>query len=112
MNVLNSLLSPIAIAFIVIIVGYLIGQIKLCNVSLDLSGILIVAVFAGWIIERIGSLSTVNIETYQVSCNFFSTLGTALFQPILRRLIWNNFRPVHCIGLFNVYYENEYGGVD
>ncbi len=51
MMVLNSLLSPLSIAFLVIILGYYLGRVKIFKVSLDLSGVLIVAVFVGWMLS-------------------------------------------------------------
>ena len=44
MAMLSNLLSPLSVAFIIIIFGYLIGEIKFAKISLDLSGVLIVAV--------------------------------------------------------------------
>ncbi len=80
MTILNNLLSPISIAFIVIIVGYYIGRIKLFKVSLDLSGVLIVAVFVGWLLALITSkYAIVGIDEYSTYMKMFSALGTALF---------------------------------
>lgn len=80
MDVLNNMLSPISITFIVIIVGYYIGQIKFFNISLNLSGVLIAAVFIGWMIAEITPLRRmVDIAEYQFNMKYFSTFGTALF---------------------------------
>lgn len=51
MQFLSSLISPITSAFFVIIIGYYIGRIKIHWFSLDLAGILIVAVAAGYLIS-------------------------------------------------------------
>lgn len=80
MAVLNTLLSPISISFIVIIIGYYIGRIKIFEVSLDLSGVLIVAVFTGYVLSIITSFETVtDISEYESHMKFFSAFGTALF---------------------------------
>lgn len=78
--VLYSLLSPISMVFIVIILGYYLGRIKILKVSLGLSGVLIVAVFVGWFLAVITPWKTIaDIEEYQSYMKFFSTFGTALF---------------------------------
>ena len=80
MAALSNLLSPLSVTFIVIILGYLIGKIKFAKISLDLSGVLIVAVLMGWLISAIASRSTiVNVIEYEANMKFFSTFGTALF---------------------------------
>ncbi len=77
---MNNILSPIPLAFIVIIVGYYIGQIKLFKISLSLSGILIVAIFVGWILTAVApQLTEINIVDLENNMKLFSTLGTALF---------------------------------
>ena len=80
MTFLSSLLAPISITFIVIIVGYYLGRIKFANISLDLAGVLIVAVFAGMFLAIITPWQTViNMDEYQSYTKFFSSFGTALF---------------------------------
>ena len=80
MFILKNLFSPISIAFIVIIAGYFIGKIKVFKVSLDLSAVLIVAVFMGWLLKIIVSRWTiVDIEEFEANMKFFSNFGTALF---------------------------------
>lgn len=80
MIILSDLFSPISIGFIVIIVGYYIGQIKLFKISLGLSGVLIVAVFTGCLIATFPYNRTIiNITDYQAQMKFFSDFGTALF---------------------------------
>lgn len=80
MTVICSLFFPISVAFLVIILGYFLGRIKLFNISLDLSGVLILAVFTGWIFVAIPTCkSFIDIEEYKSYMKFFSTFGTALF---------------------------------
>lgn len=80
MAMLSNLLSPLSVAFIVIILGYLIGKIKFSKISLDLSGVLIVAVLMGWVLSAVASCSfIVNAIEYEANMKFFSSFGTALF---------------------------------
>ncbi len=80
MAALSNLLSPLSVTFIVIILGYLIGKIKFAKISLDLSGVLIVAVLTGWILSAIAlHSSVVNVIEYETNMKFFSLFGTALF---------------------------------
>lgn len=77
---LSNLLSPLSVTFIVIIFGYLIGEIKFAKISLDLSGVLIVAVLMGWLLSLIASHSVMtNLIEYEANMKFLSSLGTALF---------------------------------
>ena len=80
MAMLSNLLSPLSVAFIVVILGYLIGKIKFAKISLDLSGVLIVAVLTGWMLSTVASRSSVvNVMEYETNMKFFSSFGTALF---------------------------------
>lgn len=80
MAVLSNLLSPLSVAFIVIVLGYYIGKIKFAKISLDLSGVLIVAVLTGWMLSAVASCSSmVNVIEYEANMKFFSSFGTALF---------------------------------
>ena len=80
MTTLSCLLSPISITFIVIILGYYLGRVKIFKVSLDLSGVLIVAVFAGWMFSSTTCLWTIVVATeYEANMKLFSTFGSALF---------------------------------
>lgn len=80
MAVLSNLLSPLSVAFIVIILGYLIGKIKFAEISLDLSGVLIVAVLTGWMLSVVTSHSSViNVIEYETNMSFLSSFGTSLF---------------------------------
>lgn len=84
MDILNSLLSPISIAFAVIILGYYFGRIKIWGISLDLSGVLISAVFVGWFIGAKVPLNNIqNMSEFHKNMKFFSSFGTALFVSVI-----------------------------
>lgn len=72
-----TLISPIVLLFAIITIGYLIGRIKLYNISLDLSAILLIAVATGFLISKF--TPQVISDTFQNSFSVFSKLGTALF---------------------------------
>lgn len=77
---MNNILSSVPMAFIVLIIGYYIGQIKIFKISLSLSGVLIVAIFVGWILTAVApQLTIINIVDIENNMKIFSTLGTALF---------------------------------
>lgn len=80
MNLINNLLSPVSIAFIVIIIGYYFGRVRLFKVSLDLSGVLIVAVFVGYLFATTEAIKeTVDISEIIENLKIYSGFGTALF---------------------------------
>lgn len=47
-NMVESILSPISIAFIAIILGCVLGKIKAFGISLNLAGVLIVSIALGY----------------------------------------------------------------
>lgn len=77
MDCLISFISPTILLFAIIVIGYFIGKIKIYNISLDLSAILLVAVTVGFLIARF--MSQVIDNSFQNSFSIFSKLGTALF---------------------------------
>ncbi len=84
MTVLNSLTSPISITFAVIILGYYFGRIKVLGVSLDLAGVLIVAVAAGWLLTIVNPIKeALSASDFQTNIKFFSSFGTALFVSVI-----------------------------
>ncbi len=81
---LGNLLSPITVAFLVIVTGYFIGRIKICGISLDLAGVLVVAVGCGFGITATAlgddPLYVANMQSYM---KMFSSFGTALFVSVV-----------------------------
>ena len=47
-----NFISPLTVAFAVILLGYAIGKIRFFNISLDLSAILLVAIIFGFVIAK------------------------------------------------------------
>lgn len=80
----NVLLSPIFVTFVIIILGCAIGKIKVFGISLDVSGVLIVAILTGFIFDKIALIKgIVNTIDFQRNMSFLSTLGVSLFVSVI-----------------------------
>lgn len=81
---LSNLLSTVPLAFSVIAIGYCIGQIKIFHISLDLAGVLIAAVAAGYIINTHKFIPDAEtVSALQTDMKLISSLGTALFVSVV-----------------------------
>ena len=69
--------APVLTVFIIIVLGYFLGKIKLFNVSMDLSAILITALGFGAFMTCFtgGGLS----DTFRLGMSMLSKLGTGVF---------------------------------
>lgn len=84
MILFESFLSPIPITFTVLVVGYLVGRIRIFGISLDLVGVLAVAVVFGYIITSNDFLrNATDIIALKSNMQLFSSLGTALFVSVI-----------------------------
>lgn len=77
-------LIPIWILFFIVILGYLIGRIKVKGISLGLSGVLIISLFVGVLLDRFPIISVSGQIVFQVSewesaMKLLSPFGSALF---------------------------------
>ncbi len=80
----NVLLSPIFVTFVIIILGCAIGNIKFRGISLDVSGVLIVAILTGFIFNKIAFIKEiVNTVGFQRDMSFLSAFGVALFVSVI-----------------------------
>lgn len=80
MRLMEILLNPVSIVFIALIFGCVLGHIKCFGLSLDLAGVLIVAVVLGCVATSSGHLSDmIDIAKIKNDMKLFSTLGTSLF---------------------------------
>lgn len=77
MGLLNLLTVPVLAVFLIIVLGYYFGKIKLFNISLDLSAILIAAVIFGLLITRFDSLEL--NDSFNSGMAMISKLGTGMF---------------------------------
>ena len=84
-DIAKILLSPVVLTFAIIIVGYYLGKIRICDISLDLSGVLIAAIMGGVFIAIIaerhynGYIESIVGDTFYQSMKILSSFGTALF---------------------------------
>lgn len=84
-DIAKILLSPVVLTFAIIIAGYYLGKIRICDISLDLSGVLIVAIISGVFIAIIAEryydvyIDSIAYDSFYLSMKNLSSLGTALF---------------------------------
>lgn len=84
MKWIDCVVSPVSIAFAIIIFGYYFGKIKIGGVSFGLAGVLITAVIMGCIFSSCKWLSNMlNTSEFRVSMGIYSSLGTALFVSVI-----------------------------
>ena len=76
MNFFVNLTTPVFVFFLIVIIGTVIGKIKIYNFSFDLSAILIVAIIAGYAMSVFSVDKYNEIESY---LDLFSKFGTAVF---------------------------------
>ncbi len=82
MSELTAFLTPAVLTFLVITAGCFLGRVKLHGMSLDLAGVLICAVTAGWLIglSPLGA-DAAYISSVTAGMKTLSSLGTAIFVP-------------------------------
>lgn len=68
--------SSICVIFTIIIIGYYLGKIKVSGISLDLSGVLIVAIIYGAIVRP-------ENKSFLQNMKFLTSLGTSLFISVI-----------------------------
>ena len=78
-NLFTVLTSPIVIIFFIIIIGYYIGKIQIRGISLDLAGVLIIAILSGAVLSTAFPESAILTDAFQENIKFLSSLGTSLF---------------------------------
>lgn len=84
-DIAKILLSPVVLTFAIIIAGYYLGKIRISDISLDLSGVLIAAIISGVFIAVIAQryyneyIESVADDTFYLFMKTLSSLGTALF---------------------------------
>ena len=74
---MTAVLSPALIFFSVVIIGLLLGHIKICSISLDVSAVLIAAIAVGFLLSHY--LPSVFDADFKTVMSQYSKLGTALF---------------------------------
>ncbi len=84
MSCLTILLSPLNLLFFIVVTGFIIGRIRIKGISVGIAGILFVAIFVGFLMNKlIPEGSSEIITTTQSTLKTFSKLGTALFISVI-----------------------------
>ena len=84
MDLIVNLINPISIIFIILVLGYYLGRIKIRGISLDLAGVLILAVVLGWGVSSNEIISkTIDFSTIKSNMQMVSSLGTAIFVSVI-----------------------------
>ena len=81
MDYLQDLITPAFVFCVIVVLGYFLGKIKVFSVSLDVAGILIVAIGLGYILSRYFN-SIFHTEFGMVLSNY-SKLGSSLFASVI-----------------------------
>lgn len=76
-ELIKSIITPSVQMFLILLIGYLLGQIRFKGISLDIAGVLIVAVIAGIFIKHF------RISYSQECLQLLSSLGIALFMSAI-----------------------------
>lgn len=80
----TMLLSPLNLLFFIIVIGLAIGKIRIKGISVGIAGILFVAIFVGFLMNKlIPKEYNVIIANAQRTLETFSKLGTALFISVI-----------------------------
>ncbi len=84
MSYLTTFLSPLNLLLFIIVAGLSIGRIRIKGISVGIAGILFVAIFVGFLMNKlILNESTEIITTAQSTLKTFSKLGTTLFVSVI-----------------------------
>ena len=84
MSFLTILLSPINLLFLIIIIGFVVGKLRIHNISLGIAGVLFVAIAIGFLIKQPIIQSTNEIiNNLQSTMKIYSQLGSSLFVSVI-----------------------------
>ena len=70
----------ISVVFFLLLIGLLIGKIKLFGIRLGLAGVLVVSLLSGWLIKN---YTVIYDTSFAEICSFLSTFGTMLFLSVI-----------------------------
>lgn len=84
MSFLNVLFSPFTLLFGLILVGFIVGKLRIYRISLGIAGVLFVSILAGILINNLFSETHEKIiADLQAEMKTFSTLGSSLFVSVI-----------------------------
>ena len=84
MTFLTTINFPINLLFIIISLGFLLGKIKIKNISIGIAGVLFVAIIIGLFISRTGSDTYLEaVINTKNTMKIFTKLGSSLFISVI-----------------------------
>lgn len=84
MSILTVLLSPFNLLFLISIIGFALGKIRIKCVSIGIAGVLFSGILVGFLYCLINQeVASESIETIQTSMKTFSKLGSSLFVSVI-----------------------------
>lgn len=84
MTVMNTLLSPLPLLFLLISIGLAVGRVRIGRVSVGIAGVLFVAILAGFLIRLLPSEADAKQLTEgQNAMQTYAGLGSALFVSVI-----------------------------
>lgn len=77
----EKIINPTSLLLMIVIIGYLIGKIKIYNISLDISAVLIMAITLGFVMSKF--YPYVFNENFNNSMSLYSKTGTIIFIAVV-----------------------------
>ena len=81
MSTMIHFMTPITTLFVVIVVGYILGKIRIGSISLDVAGVLLTAILFGVLACRF--FPSIMDDAFRITMNTYSKLGTTLFMAAI-----------------------------
>lgn len=91
MEYLVDMISPLTILFTVIVVGYLIGKIKIFQISLDIAATLFVAILTGFVLSEFCPF--LMDDDFNGIMNSYSKIGTSFFMSVVGLTAGSSLKP-------------------
>ena len=84
MSFVTLLLSPFNLLFFIIAIGFSVGKLRIQRISLEISGILFVAIMVGFLMYKFMLRESPEIiSSAQSTMKIFSRLGSSLFVSVI-----------------------------
>ena len=84
MTVMNALLSPLPLLFLLITIGLAVGKVRIGRVSIGIAGVLFVAIVAGVLTRLLPpGADTDTLAAGQKALQIYAGLGSALFVSVI-----------------------------
>lgn len=84
MSFIATFLSPLNLLFLILIVGFALGRIRIYRISLGIAGVLFVSIFTGMLVNYLIPSENAEIISHaQNTLNTFSKLGSSLFISVI-----------------------------